>query len=332
MQSVWGEREQIDLFRGENAFLSNFYPVKMEYEGLSYCNAEAAYQAQKCEDSRDRIQFSQLYGNQAKRLGRAVKVRPDWQQVKVGVMEQVVEAKFSQNPMLARWLLETADKPLFEGNHHGDFFWGVDPKTGQGENHLGKILMQLREKYRIEGLPQGQKKYPVKRIRSIDGILLTDEATCQLAVSCIVNACDRTFSDGASTAIYREAGSELVEECRKLSGCAVGEAKITCGYQLKAGYVIHIVAPVYGKDDPALLEKCYGVCLDLASEHDIHVIAFPVISADKSCFPKQKASEIAVCAVRKWIQEHKNYGIEVVFACPDQKIYHDVWQSLQAYE
>lgn len=80
----------------------------------------------------------------AKRQGRQVALREDWEEVKVGLMEEVVRAKFFQNPDLGKRLLATGDTPLVEGNTWGDTCWGVDTRTGQGENHLGLILMKIR--------------------------------------------------------------------------------------------------------------------------------------------------------------------------------------------
>ena len=81
-------------------------------------------------------------------IGGEVFLRPDWEEVKVGIMEEIVRAKFTQHPELAARLLATGDKVLVEGNHWGDTCWGVDTRTGQGENHLGKILMKVREELR----------------------------------------------------------------------------------------------------------------------------------------------------------------------------------------
>lgn len=325
------ERSCIDLFREEYEFLSNFYPAKMEYEGIIYRNAEAAYQAQKCKFPKDRQMFCELYGNQAKKLGRSIQIREDWEQIRLAVMENVVDAKFNQNPALARRLLETGDKPLIEGNLHGDLFWGKDRKTGEGENHLGVILMKLRETYRIQGLPSEENKHPVNTFLSVDGMVVIDEDITQLNVECIVNAANRTLLGGSGVdgAIHREAGPELLEECRKLGGCEPGQAKITGGYRLQAKFIIHTVGPIYGKDDNELLEKCYRTCLDLAQEHGIHEIAFPAISTGKFCFPKQLASKIAVEASRKWLTEHREYRMKIIFSCIDPKIYDYICEYLK---
>ena len=81
-----------------------------------------------------------------KRRGRAVSLRPDWEQVKLGLMEEIVYAKFSQNEELRRLLLSTGDRVLIEGNTWNDTFWGVSLKSGNGQNHLGKILMKVRKR------------------------------------------------------------------------------------------------------------------------------------------------------------------------------------------
>ena len=134
----------IQRFREEYDFLSNFYGAQVEYQGLYYQNAEAAFQAQKCRTDQEKVQFCELPPNMAKRQGRQVALREDWEEVKVGVMEEVVRAKFFQNPDLGIRLLATGDTPLVEGNTWGDTCWGVDTRTGQGENHLGRILMKIR--------------------------------------------------------------------------------------------------------------------------------------------------------------------------------------------
>ena len=133
----------ITSFSGEYEFLSNFYNVPIKY-GLEYTNAEAAYQAQKTLSEQERIAFTEYHAGKAKRMGRKINVRPDWAEVKISVMRDIVFAKFSQNPKLAARLLATGDSNLIEVNTWHDTFWGVDSETGEGQNHLGKILMEVR--------------------------------------------------------------------------------------------------------------------------------------------------------------------------------------------
>ena len=131
-------------FSGEYEFLSNFYEVSVEYNGLTYGSTEAAFQAQKCMTDEERIAFTKYGPGKSKSEGKRVKLRPDWEDVKVGIMEDIIRAKFTQHEELARRLLDTGEKILVEGNDWGDVFWGVDTRTGEGENHLGKILMKIR--------------------------------------------------------------------------------------------------------------------------------------------------------------------------------------------
>lgn len=134
----------IKTFRGQYDFLSNFYEAPVTWEGLTYTNSEAAFQAAKVLTDEERLPFTTLSPAKAKRMGRQVSLRADWEAVKTRVMEEVVRAKFTQNPDLAARLLATGDAQLIEGTTWGDKCWGVDLRTGQGENRLGRILMQVR--------------------------------------------------------------------------------------------------------------------------------------------------------------------------------------------
>ena len=135
-----------DFHEEEYRFLSNFYEAEVTYGGLTYGSNEAAFQAQKCMTEEEKVQFTGFGPGKSKGVGRRVQLRPDWEEVKVGIMEEIVRAKFTQLPELAQKLLATGDKILVEGNYWGDKCWGVDTRSGQGENHLGRILMKVREK------------------------------------------------------------------------------------------------------------------------------------------------------------------------------------------
>ena len=139
----------IDSFRGKYYFLSNFFPAEVTYNGLTYQNNEAAFQAQKTYSKEERIEFTTLEPRDAKRRGRRVRLRRDWEQVKDRIMEEIVRAKFSQNEELKEQLLATGDAQLVEGNRWNDRYWGVDIRSGVGENHLGKILMKVRSELRM---------------------------------------------------------------------------------------------------------------------------------------------------------------------------------------
>ncbi len=138
----------IDKFREEYFFLSNFYEAPVTFEGLTYTNNEAAFQAQKCINPKDRIRFTTMSPSEAKKEGRKVSLRKDWEYIKVSVMSGLLKAKFDQNPDLKEKLLDTDDEYLIEGNTWGDRIWGqVD---GQGKNLLGKLLMNLRSDYNLK--------------------------------------------------------------------------------------------------------------------------------------------------------------------------------------
>ena len=333
MQYYEQEREQIDYFREEYEFLSNFYPAKLYFEGITYLNSEAAYQAQKCADARDKVSFSRLSADEAKRLGQQVSMRADWNQVKLALMERIVRAKFNQHPRLAKKLLETGDKPLMEGNYWRDLYWGIDLKTREGENHLGQILMALRSEYRQNGLPDGSEKHPVQSFGPIKGITVTDEDITELELDCIVNATDNrlTVSSGVSGAVHREAGPALLKECQAIGWCETGQAVLTEGYKLSARYIIHAVGPVYQKDDEAHLERCYINCMNLARQSGVHSIAFPPISTGKFCFPKDRATDIAVQTLLAWVAENPDYPMDIFLCCLDSRIFQCAREYLQKY-
>lgn len=136
--------KQITSFRGAYYFLSNFYASPVLYKGITYENNEAAFQAQK--EPERALEFASLPPNEAKRLGRQVNLRMDWEHVKNEIMLEIVLAKFTQNADLKKKLMKTGGSPLIEGNTWNDTYWGVC--RGKGQNILGKILMHVRSKLR----------------------------------------------------------------------------------------------------------------------------------------------------------------------------------------
>lgn len=132
----------IGQFQGRYRFLSNFWNVGVTLDGVGYATVEHAYQAAKTLSAgeREKIRFAATPG-QAKKMGRGVTQRVDWDNVKLAIMETLLRQKFQQ-PQMRAWLLETEDEELVEGNAWGDVFWGVC--KGAGQNHLGKLLMQIR--------------------------------------------------------------------------------------------------------------------------------------------------------------------------------------------
>lgn len=132
-------------FQGPYRWLSNFWPAVVVHEGLMFGSAEAAFQAAKAHHVVERQHFQALSPSAAKALGRRIVLRPDWEQVKIGVMLTVVRDKFYRSPELAALLCATGWSWLEEGNTWGDRQWGVcPPRSGDGQNWLGKILMQVR--------------------------------------------------------------------------------------------------------------------------------------------------------------------------------------------
>jgi N-glycosidase YbiA len=138
-------KDKISSFTGEYRFLSNFWPALVEMDGSLYPTVEHAYQAAKTRDndehSRRIIQALDTPGR-AKSYARTIRLRGDWEQIKIQVMEGLLAQKFSTctlGPMLER----TWPKELIEGNTWGDTFWGVC--KGVGHNHLGKLLMLIRD-------------------------------------------------------------------------------------------------------------------------------------------------------------------------------------------
>lgn len=144
--------DRITFFKGEYYFLSNFYPQSIEFEGLTFGSVEAAFQAAKTLDNEERKQFVGLQPGEAKHLGRRITLRDDWENVKFDIMRELVYKKFSQNSKLKAKLLETGDAELIEGNTWHDNIWGscscAKCFKKDGENHLGKILMEVRGRLR----------------------------------------------------------------------------------------------------------------------------------------------------------------------------------------
>lgn len=136
----------ITKFEGEHRFLSNFYAVKIEYAGLVYPTVEHAYQAAKSDSVAERMFIARAETpGKAKKIGKMLALRPDWESVKDNVMLALLFEKFEQ-PDLAQRLLNTGESLLIEGNTWGDKYWGVC--DGEGLNKLGKLLMFVRDHIR----------------------------------------------------------------------------------------------------------------------------------------------------------------------------------------
>jgi O-acetyl-ADP-ribose deacetylase len=141
-----------------------------------------------------------------------------------------------------------------------------------------------------------------------------------LKVDAIVNAANRSLLGGGGVdgAIHRAAGPELLAECEGLGGCATGSAKISRGYRLPAGHVIHAVGPVWsggGEREEELLASCYRTALDLAAAHRLGSLAFPAISTGIYRFPADRAARIAVGTVASELAVSPRGITRVVFCC-----------------
>lgn len=145
---------KIDCFDGKYAFLSNFYPSPIApfNDGIVYPTVEHAFQAYKTTDINKRKEIAaQPTPGKAKHLGRHVKIRDDWQEIRVNVMYAALKEKFKDLELQTK-LLSTGNAELIEGNTWSDNFWGDChcPKCRniKGENNLGKLLMKIREDYK----------------------------------------------------------------------------------------------------------------------------------------------------------------------------------------
>ena len=130
-------------FRGAWAGFSNFAPCPLTIGGITYPTVEHAFVAAKTNDVTIRRQVAaMLTPSAAKKFGRTITLRPDWDEKKLVIMERLCRLKFTQNAQYHSLLLSTGDQEIVEENEWHDTFWGVC--RGIGENYLGKILMKIR--------------------------------------------------------------------------------------------------------------------------------------------------------------------------------------------
>jgi O-acetyl-ADP-ribose deacetylase (regulator of RNase III) len=142
-----------------------------------------------------------------------------------------------------------------------------------------------------------------------DQIVIVEDDITTLSVDAIVNAANSSLLGGGGVdgAIHRKAGKGLLEECRMLQGCAVGNAKATRGYNLPATWVFHTVGPRWtgGKGgERGKLASCYRRCMELATSHEVGSIAFPGVSTGVYGYPQREAADTALATIHEYLVEH----------------------------
>jgi O-acetyl-ADP-ribose deacetylase (regulator of RNase III) len=155
-----------------------------------------------------------------------------------------------------------------------------------------------------------------------DRIRLESGDITRLSVDAIVNAANASLLGGGGVdgAIHRAAGPELLAECRTIGGCPPGEARLTGGYRLPAGHVIHTVGPVWRGGDSGerdILASCYRSCLAIARDRRFGAIAFPAIATGIYGFPRDEAARIAVAVVHAHLAAGE-IPQRVIFVCFDE--------------
>ncbi len=138
-------------FFGIYRCLSNFHMCRVLFEGRKFTSSEAAFMSAKTLEPSVKDLFVELSPNKAKALGRNIALQPNWDEIRVSVMEQILLDKFTRNLELKNILLQTGNKYLSEHNNWGDSFWGFDVVKNKGENNLGKVLMKTRESIILNG-------------------------------------------------------------------------------------------------------------------------------------------------------------------------------------
>lgn len=158
------------------------------------------------------------------------------------------------------------------------------------------------------------------KLKIIIGDLLKQE------VEAIVNPTCATLLEGGivDTSIRKLGGNQLKKECQALHGCAIGKAKVTSAYNLKANHIIHTSSPIWRGgffNEEKLLKDAYENSLKKALELGTRTIAFPSLSTGTHNFPLEKASSIAIKAILDFISDHSNFIQNIYFVCFDEDVY-----------
>ncbi len=204
---------------------------------------------------------------------------------------EAIEEKWKSNLELADVILEMADD-LCHGCQMNEYSHYEDP------DWIRKYMYM-----------QWKDEQP-EVISKTAFVMLKGDITNDHGVQAIVNAANTSLLGGGGVdgAIHRAAGPELLAECRLLSGCETGKAKITKAYRLPCEYVIHTPGPHWNggkmKKEHKLLASCYQSCLELAVKNGIRSIAFPSIATGIYCFPLEEAAKIAVSTAKQFVVEH----------------------------
>lgn len=163
-----------------------------------------------------------------------------------------------------------------------------------------------------------------------DRIELVQGDITRQTTDAIVNAANTSLlgGGGVDDAIHRAGGPQILAECRKLGGCATGDAKITTGGRLPARHVIHTVGPVYRDGEhgePALLASAYRRSLEVASAHGLRSVAFPSISTGAYRYPIADAARIALTTVADYLRQHDDIALVrfVLFSETDLRVYEE---------
>lgn len=136
-------------FRGENGWLSNFAEVSVTLDTITYESVEHAYIAAKCDDMewKKLCSSGEFNAGQLKKVSKDIDTVENWDDIKYGVMETLLYQKFTKEPFKTK-LLKTGTVLIREGNFWNDKYWGYCLKTNEGENMLGKLIMEIRTKLR----------------------------------------------------------------------------------------------------------------------------------------------------------------------------------------